>query len=53
MGLKFPSQRGTPFDSETYRRGLRRIVEAAGIKGHVTAYTLRYSFATLALFSGN
>jgi integrase len=50
--LCFPSTKGDPFCPKTYARGLRKVVKRAGIKWHVMPYTLRYSFATLALLAG-
>ena len=51
-GLLFPSDVGTPMRPEAYRRVLARAAREAGIRGRVTPYTLRYSFATPGLMAG-
>jgi integrase len=51
-GLLFPSDGGTPMSGSTFRARLSKVAKAAGISGRVTPYTLRYSFATLALVAG-
>lgn len=52
-GLVFTGPTGEPFDvQQAYGRRLRELASRAGIKARVTPYTLRYSFATLALLAG-
>jgi integrase len=51
-GLMFPSDHGTSMYANSYRHQLRQIAKEARIAGAVTAYTLRYSFATLGLLAG-
>lgn len=50
--LAFPSEKGLPVGRTTYAKSLRAFLERAEISGRVTPYTLRYSFATLALLAG-
>ncbi|HYY92892.1 MAG TPA: site-specific integrase [Pyrinomonadaceae bacterium] len=52
-GLVFPRATGEPLDVRSaYAKRLRLLAARAEIKGRVTPYTLRYSFATLALLAG-
>lgn len=52
-GLIFPRPTGEPLDvRRAYAERLRALAARAGITEHVTPYTLRYSFATLALLAG-
>ncbi|MET0647492.1 MAG: site-specific integrase [Pyrinomonadaceae bacterium] len=52
-GLVFPRPTGEPMDvAHAYARRLRALAGRAGITNRVTPYTLRYSFATLALLAG-
>jgi integrase len=52
-GLVFPRPTGEPLDVRcAYAKRLRALAARAGIRGRVTPYTLRYSFATLALLAG-
>ncbi|HST50712.1 MAG TPA: site-specific integrase [Pyrinomonadaceae bacterium] len=51
--LIFTAPDGGPADVQyIYARRLRRLAKRAGIAARVTPYTLRYSFATLALLAG-
>lgn len=51
--LVFPRPTGEPLDTRcAYARRLRALAKRAGIAARVTPYTLRYSFATLALLAG-
>src|SRR5205085_6024654 len=52
-GLVFPGPVGRPLDMRrAYAKRLRALAARAEIGGRVTPYTLRYSFATLALLAG-
>lgn len=52
-GLVFTGPAGYPLDVQrAYSRRLRELASRAGVKARVTPYTLRYSFATLALLAG-
>lgn len=52
-GLLFPALDGQPLHQHgTYTGRFRRILKAAGLGQEFTPYSLRYSFATLALLSG-
>jgi integrase len=52
-GLVFAGTAGDPIDpQQAYSRRLRELAARAGITARVTPYTLRYSFATLALLAG-
>jgi len=51
-GLVFTSPDGGPLDRYVYTNRLRAVAASAGITVRVTPYTLRYSFATLALLAG-
>ncbi|HEX8558519.1 MAG TPA: tyrosine-type recombinase/integrase [Pyrinomonadaceae bacterium] len=53
LGFVFPAPDGGPLDVQyVYGRRLRQIAARAGITARVTPYTMRYSFATLALLAG-
>lgn len=52
-GLVFPGPTGEPLDTRlAYARRLRALAKRPGVTDHVTPYSLRYSFATLALLAG-
>lgn len=52
-GLVFPRPTGEPVDvRHAYAKRLRVLAVRAGVGERVTPYTLRYSFATLALLAG-